>query len=289
MQFSSKDPEIRQIAGSWPAAGTRFFDRGRLELTAQPRRLLAVGTEGACHAALKDYALQLGRRIDCEVVLLTLTGSGPSADEPAGTERDAASSPSRARGCALSRTSDDNSLIECIAQQDDLVSAAGRLCQEIKRIVCILTDSDTIKEVLSETAVIPVFRIVTDTAHLPGGCKMSNNPVTIRKKPVSKTVVFGILTATLYAAIFWKADVLMKFFTRGGLYAALPIATAIIFSFAHGAFASNLWSLLGIQARSKAEVSKTVSPTAPSPKVKPKRPRVYAYVNPFHNIELRKK
>ena len=81
---------------------------------------------------------------------------------------------------------------------------------------------------------------------------MSTNAAAIRKKPVVKTIAFGVLTAAFYAAVFWKSDALMKFFTRGGLYAALPIATAIIFSFAHGAFASSLWSLLGIHARQGA-------------------------------------
>jgi hypothetical protein len=118
---------------------------------------------------------------------------------------------------------------------------------------------------------------------------MSTNAAAIRKKPVAKTIALGVLTAAFYAAVFWKSDALMKLFTRGGLYAALPIATAIIFSFAHGAFASSLWSLLGIHARTRVETYKTVSPGAPSPKVKPKRPRAYAYVNPFHNIELKRK
>ena len=53
--------------------------------------------------------------------------------------------------------------------------------------------------------------------------------------------------------------------------------------------APDLWSLLGIHARPKTEAYKTVSPSAPASKAKPKRPRVYAYVNPFHNIDLKRK
>ena len=289
MQRHFKDSDVMQTAEFLPLAGIHLYDHDQSALHARPRRLLVVGTEGACHAALKDYAVQLGGRIGCEVVLLTLTGTEPSPGRPAGAGHANASSGSSAKGCRLSISSDEKPLIECLSKPDDMVSAVDELCREVKRIELILTDSKAIREVLSETAVVPVFRIVADTAHLPGGCNMSTHPVTIRKKPVGKTVVFGILTAALYAAVFWKADVLMKFFTRGGIYAALPIATAVIFSFAHGAFASNLWSLLGIRARSRAEEYKTVSPTASAPKLKPKRPRVYAYVNPFHNIELKKK
>lgn len=289
MRSYSKDHDYAQSAEIRPSAGIHLYDQNRSAMPARPRRLLAVGAESACHAALKDYAVQLGGRMGCEAVVLTLTGSEPSLDRPARTGYDDASNVSRTAGCRLSRAGVQRPLIECLAPQGDVTSAVEQLCREIKRIEFILTDSDAIKELLSETAVVPVFRIVADTAHLPGGCTMSTHPVTIRKKPVGKTVVFGILTAALYAAVFWKADVLMKFFTRGGIYAALPIATAVIFSFAHGVFASSLWSLLGIHAKPRTEAYKTVSPSASAPQVKPKRPRVYAYVNPFHNIELKKK
>jgi hypothetical protein len=251
--------------------------------------LLVVGTEGSSRPALKGYAIQLSRRIDCEVVLLTLTGSAAWLEAPEGGVSEGSLPVCRNAGCRLSTTREEIPLIECQAPESRLVSSVDRLCREIKRIEFILTDSNAVKEVLSETAVIPVFRIVADAAHLPGGCTMPDHAVTSRKKLVAKTVVFGILTAALYTAVFWKADVVMKFFTRGGLYAALPIATAVLFSFVHGAFASYLWSLLGIQARTRTEAYTTISPTASALKPKPKRPRVYAYVNPFHNIELKKK
>jgi hypothetical protein len=289
MQTYSKDHGFIPSTEILLSSGIRLDEHNRSVLPARPRRLLVVGAEGACRAALKNYAIQLGRRIDCEVVLLTLTDSEPALDGPSSAGSGHLSSASSPAGRPLERSREDISLTECQTSWSKLISSVDNLCREIKRIEFILTDSDAIKELLSETAVVPVFRIVADSAHLPGGCTMSDHAVTIRKKPVGKTVVFGILTAALYTAVFWKADALMKFFTRGGAYAALPIVTAIVFSFVHGAFASNLWSLLGIQARTRTEAYKTVSPTASAPKLKPKRPRVYAYVNPFHNIELKRK
>jgi hypothetical protein len=68
-------------------------------------------------------------------------------------------------------------------------------------------------------------------------------------RPIGRTMLFGVLTAGCYGALFLNADTVMRYFTRGAWYAALPIATAFLFSFVHGAFASNLWSLLGIEAR----------------------------------------
>ena len=38
-------------------------------------------------------------------------------------------------------------------------------------------------------------------------------------------------------------------FTTGGWHAAYPVVTALVFSFIHGAFASNLLSILGLEAK----------------------------------------
>ncbi len=289
MQTSSHDESKISKFESWPAAGNHRSESSTLEPTPLPRRILVVRSRYGEQGVVKEYALQLSRRLNCEVVLLKITDSALRGVEPVGSRPIASSTPTGALDLTCLNAESAKCLLECRAEQKDVVPAVERLCRDIKRIEFILTDSDVVKDILSETAVIPVFRIVADAAHPEGGRNMSTNAATIRKKPVGKTIVFGALTAALYAAVFWKADVLMKFFARGGIYAALPIATAIIFSFAHGAFASNLWSLLGIHARTEIEAYKTVSPGAPSPQVKPKRPRAYAYVNPFHNIELKRK
>jgi hypothetical protein len=71
----------------------------------------------------------------------------------------------------------------------------------------------------------------------------------IRKKPTGKTLLFGIFSVALYAALFANAGLVMKYFIRGGWYAALPIATVFLFSYIHGTFAGYFWTLLGIDAR----------------------------------------
>ena len=72
-----------------------------------------------------------------------------------------------------------------------------------------------------------------------------------KKKIMMRAMIYGAITATLYAAVFSFANPITELFARGGLYAALPIGTVFVFSFAHGAFSSNLWSLLGIEAITK--------------------------------------
>jgi uncharacterized RDD family membrane protein YckC len=94
-----------------------------------------------------------------------------------------------------------------------------------------------------------------------------------RKKAVKSTIVFGVLTAALYAAVFLNQGTVMTYFTKGGMYAALPVLTAFIFSFAHGAFTGSFWSAMGIEASKK--VTRVELPaTKPAKSVRP-RPRLH--------------
>jgi hypothetical protein len=70
-------------------------------------------------------------------------------------------------------------------------------------------------------------------------------------RPVGKMALFGIATAGLYGAVFANSDWVMEHFTRGAWYAALPVATVFLFSFVHGAFASHLWTVLGVGVTKK--------------------------------------
>ena len=103
---------------------------------------------------------------------------------------------------------------------------------------------------------------------------MDRNAQSERKRPVGKTVVYGLLTCGCYAALFLNADSVMQYFTRGAWYAALPITTVLVFSVVHGAFASNLWTSLGIDAarkgaRPRPEARKRL-PARPRPRVRPR-------------------
>ena len=77
-----------------------------------------------------------------------------------------------------------------------------------------------------------------------------------KKKPYKRVVILGMLSAISYVFIFTNQDAVIDFTTRGGIFAALPIAAAFYFSFVHGAFGSNLLSLLGVkpQGRENKEI-----------------------------------
>jgi hypothetical protein len=276
----------------WPeTTGTSAMDlepysQGRGER----RKPLIVSSLLSDENWLRAYAAELGKRIESEVVLVR-EGPLPSR-KPKGTCNDAEILSLKTRSSIEALSSGPGAegseqFIQYVVDGGDLVSVVSRLCEKIKRIELILTDSPALKEALSETTMIPIFGIIAQKPK-QGGYIMKTKAKS-SKSGVVKTLVLGALTAAMYAAVFWKSDAVMQLFTRGGVYAAFPILTVFAFSFAHGAFASNLWSLLGIQAKPTVEVHKTVAPGVKASKTKVKRPRVHAYVNPFHNIHIKAK
>ncbi len=62
-------------------------------------------------------------------------------------------------------------------------------------------------------------------------------------------VLFGAISLVFYILLIKNQDWVTNTFTIGGWYAAYPILTAFLFSFIHGAFASNLLSVLGLEAK----------------------------------------
>jgi len=70
-----------------------------------------------------------------------------------------------------------------------------------------------------------------------------------KKKPVGGMILFGVVSLSMYYVLMTNQEWVMETFTKGGIYTAWPICTALVFSFIHGAFASNFLSVLGIEAK----------------------------------------
>lgn len=77
---------------------------------------------------------------------------------------------------------------------------------------------------------------------------------TTKKKPVAALLITGAMSAVLYVALFTNQDFVSSVFTQGGVYAFLPIGTALLFSFVHGSFTGHFWTVLGVEAKKKKEV-----------------------------------
>lgn len=81
------------------------------------------------------------------------------------------------------------------------------------------------------------------------GSSSKTSPESAKKKPILQTLVFGAISISAYVVLFKNEALVTETFTMGGWYAAYPVGAAVFFSFIHGAFASNLLSVLGLEAK----------------------------------------
>jgi F0F1-type ATP synthase assembly protein I len=72
---------------------------------------------------------------------------------------------------------------------------------------------------------------------------------TQKKKPYVRVALLGMLSLISYYLLLTNQTAVTDYFIKGGIYAALPIITALYFSFVHGAFASGVLTLMGISAK----------------------------------------
>lgn len=70
-----------------------------------------------------------------------------------------------------------------------------------------------------------------------------------KKKPYMNTAVFGVISIAAYIVLFMHEDWVTTNYTIGGWHTVMPVGTAFFFSLIHGAFASNVLSVLGLEAK----------------------------------------
>lgn len=100
---------------------------------------------------------------------------------------------------------------------------------------------------------------------------MATNSNKANRKPVAKMLLFGVGSVALYSLVFAYQGLITAYFTRGALYAVLPIASAFAFSYVHGHFTGYFWSVLGIEANKKAlrtEVARPETRERPQPRLR---------------------
>jgi len=72
----------------------------------------------------------------------------------------------------------------------------------------------------------------------------------MNSKPWLPLIISGVASALCYGLLFTYQKEVMAAFTRtDGWYPVLPVVTAFVFSFAHGAFTGYFWEVLGVRAR----------------------------------------
>ena len=210
-----------------------------------------------------EYVIQVADRLGSRILLATITPGGRSAGvsplSPATgdgvTGEDLFRTRAEARGINYQR----------IAESGQTGKVVSRLCHVVKRVEFVVIDQGIKMEEVAAGSSVPVFTVVPQgpkSSRYPAGCQTrtfsygeTRMKTATRRTYLAKTLIFGAMTAGLYAAVFTYADVIMKFWTKGGIYCLLPVATVFVFSYAHGSFTGNFWSALGIEG-SKASATK---------------------------------
>lgn len=257
---------VEAEADMWPFSMDQAAADGRSSQV--KRKILVVGKEPRFSRGVMDYATSLAQRLGYDLIGMSLN----PALEQAGKFFSPYNLHLRARFTRRAREAWEGLRpgltqqgINCehVVKFTEVAEAVKDLNHQIKRIDFVITDAGIKSEEITGEIPLPVFSI----SRYGGEEVMAKEREASRGKLAGKTIALGLAAAALYAAVFMNTGTVMQYFTMGGMYAALPIATVFLVSFVHGAFAHNFWSCLGIEA------TKQVQPrVAPRPAAR-KRPR----------------
>ncbi|MDO9530662.1 MAG: hypothetical protein Q7O12_00805 [Deltaproteobacteria bacterium] len=239
------------------------------------RKILVVGKDYAFSNGVVDYAANLSQRLGYDIIAMSvnpaLSTSGkffsPYNQHLRGKFTQRAQ---EAWVPVASELASQGIKSEHVVKFEGLAGAIKDLNHEVKRIDFVITDSGIKDQEITGEIPLPVFSI----SGYQGEKVMAqeHHETANRGKLITRTIGLGLASAALYAAVFTNSATVMKYFTKGGIFAALPIVTVFAFSFVHASFASNLWSLLGIEAAKK--VQPRVAPKRPAPRKRP-RPQLH--------------
>ena len=237
------------------------------------RKILVVGDKGFFAENVINHSIHLAERLGYDLVALSVDAQceGKAFGNSAASARKLFDMAGR-YGIHCSQ----------IVRSGDIEFAVEETIHEIKRVEIVVVESETNSESIRNISV-PIVSVLSDT-NRKGDTSMIAGKSS-KAVVIGKTAGYGVLSAAFCAAAFTHSDTIAQVCSRGGWYAALPIATVLVFSFVHGSFAHNLWSALGIEAFKRDQVRQTEHKVIEKRKQQRRRPRAYAYVNPFHKID----
>jgi K+-sensing histidine kinase KdpD len=253
---------------------TNFVKTNHENVSRNTRKILVVGNGGFFSEDLINYSSHLAERLAYDLVALSVDA------QCEGEVFEKRSWESARKLCGRA----DRLGIHCtrLSASGDIELAVEDTIHGIKRVEIVVVESENNSESTLKISV-PVVNVLS-VSNSKGGSSMEALSKSSKAVVIGKTIGYGAVSAALLAAAFVKADAVTQIFSRGGWYAALPIASVLIFSFVHGAFANNLWTALGIEALKRDQVRQTQHKVIQKRKQQRKRPRAYAAVNPFYRI-----
>jgi hypothetical protein len=240
-----------------------------LSLPQENRKILIVSREARFSESVVNYAVNLAERLGYDLIALNV-GSGSTKgllQSPYGYFQGEKfkSSAKKAAARIEGRLKTKGLGFEHLVRFGEVGPAVEALNHEKKRIEFVLNASEISEAEMMGGVSLPVFTIKGNQGDI-----VMAKETTRGGKLIGKTIAYGLATAALYAGIFWNSDSIMSYFTRGGWYAALPVATVFLVSYVHGTFSHNVWEVMGIRAPQKTVQPQ---PKATQRPVRRQRPR----------------
>lgn len=242
----------RSSAGGGPreAVAARLMAKGLSvppELAPENRKILLVGQGARFSDSILEYALNLAERLGYDLVAVNVGPAAPQGRLLPGLKARCRQAWFQARArlawrSALRKLSTSGLKCEQEVRFDDLSRAVTDLNREKRRIEFVLNAAEARDGDMLGAVSLPVFTIS------PRKGEISMAKETMVGKVLGRTLAWGAATVGLYTAVFLNSEAIMRYFTRGGWYAALPVATVFVFSYIHGSFSHYLWEALGIRA-----------------------------------------
>jgi hypothetical protein len=226
--------------------------------------IMAVTRNGHMSEPVMMYAMHTAQRLGCAV--LTVHVDTLPAYNLRRRSRRFAEAVEESIAQFRENVKDSGLIVEHLCESGRVGDVVSRLCRAHRRIEFVVLDKGIRLEEVARQSPVPVFPVLCNqqgsfhtALSLPamkkGGFTMSVN----RKRHMKNCMLFGTLTAALYATIFTYQDLVVTYFSKGGVFALLPVATVLAVSYFHGNFTSSFWSAMGIEA-SKKETAKKVTP-----------------------------
>jgi hypothetical protein len=268
----SPDPLQAGLPGQGVETADAALEPGRPR-PSENRKILVAGEGETFANGVMDYAVNLAERLGYEIIALNVSPelgtSGFLSPYKRYLREQFRQRAAAAAAAPRQKVAAKGLRFEHLVRFGDLSRAIEDVNHEFKRIEFVITSENEDVDEMTAEVTLPVFAIKGDR----GESIMVEKRGGRNMKLIGKTIGLGLASAALYAAVFTHAGTVMKFFTKGGWYAALPVATVFVFSFVHGAFASNLWSVLGIEAIRKVvqpqpEVKRPVRRKRPRPELR---------------------
>jgi len=278
-----RKPEKDERPGPGRASMNQDFKAKEAGTPGRPH-ILVVARKGRMSEQLMDYALNVAERMGYRLLAAYVNTLPKYRD---GGERNRRFAAAVKESAALFKAMADKRRIgfEYVEEEGKVGQAVSRLCHTARRIEFVVLDHGIRMEEAASKSPVLVFSLIyakpqqrrkrsrSGKNRNIGDYTMSQQS---RKRHLSRTLVFGAMAAALYAAVFTHTASITDYFTKGGAYALLPVATVFLFSYVHGSFTSSFWSALGIEG-SKASTGKAAQKseetTASVRKRKDSRPR----------------